>query len=62
VAANADDTVARAVDFGSDRPGLVATRKNLRDAMANSVLCDRPGQAARFAAAIREMAAAKGIS
>ncbi len=54
VAETPEDYVRIAAELASDRARLVEINRSLREQMAGSVLCDHAGQAARFAAALRQ--------
>lgn len=54
IAHSADEYVAIAARLAGDLPALVAERSGLRELMRSSLLCDHPGQAARFGAALRD--------
>jgi predicted O-linked N-acetylglucosamine transferase (SPINDLY family) len=54
IATDGDDYVRRAVELAGNLPHLAATRAGLRADLQRSALLDHAGQAARFAAAIRE--------
>jgi predicted O-linked N-acetylglucosamine transferase (SPINDLY family) len=54
IATSADDYVRIATELASDSAKLAAVRAGLRDQVRNSALGDHAGQAARFAATLRE--------
>jgi protein O-GlcNAc transferase len=55
VADDADDYVARAAAFAANRPGLADLRRDLRDRLLASPLCDAPRFGRHLEAALREM-------
>ena len=55
VAGSEDDFAARAAALVDDRCALSAGRAPLREQIAGSMLCDGPGFARRFGAAIEQM-------
>jgi protein O-GlcNAc transferase len=57
IASDADDLVAKARGLASDALALAARRAGERDRLLGSALCDGPGFAARFGAALERIAA-----
>lgn len=53
IASSTDEYIARVLDLARDPAALVAIRDGLRDAMHSSPLCDAPGFARDFEAALR---------
>ncbi len=53
VATSADSYINRAIELAQDAARLTALRASLRGEMSRSALLDHPGQAARFADALR---------